>query len=114
MPQDWGPVVYSGSAITSTFPVDDTAICKQAPKPHVVIAQGEWCTAGAMPVPLPQRNVPECCPGHGQSGPVHLGCMEDSCSGVGSYFHQPAGGQKEMFEIAEFAHNNISDDTTLT
>ena len=37
MPQDWGPVVYSGSAITSTFPVDDTAICKQAPKPHVVL-----------------------------------------------------------------------------
>ena len=34
MPQDWGPVVYSGSATTRTFPVDDTAICAQAHKPH--------------------------------------------------------------------------------
>ena len=39
MPQDWGPVVYSGSATTNTFPVDDTAICKSAPKPHASSAQ---------------------------------------------------------------------------
>ena len=38
MPQDWGPVVYSGSAITNTLPVDDTAICKRAPKPHATSA----------------------------------------------------------------------------
>lgn len=73
MPQDWGPVVYSGSATTNTFPVDDTAICKPALKASRKDCISEVCTAGTLPVPL----NPACCPGHGQSGPVNLGRMRD-------------------------------------
>ena len=85
MPQDWGPVVYSGSATTNTFPVDDTAICKPALKASRKDCISEVCTAGTLPVPL----NPACCSGHGQSGPVNLGRMRDYHNSFGKVSRWP-------------------------